>query len=269
MALLGLPLAALIGLSLGLLGGGGSILAVPVLVYVAGFDPKQGIAMGLAVVGVTSLAGAVGHARRGNVSFRAAAIFGGVAMVGTFGGAKLAAFMSGGVQLALFGATMLVAAVAMLRSGRRARAAKIPEAPRPPASFPILAAAALGVGVLTGVAGVGGGFLVVPALALLAGLPMHRAVGTSLAVIAFNSLTGFVGYLGQVDVPWAYLGAFVSIAVGGSVAGAWLSRFFSQAALKSSFSALLLVMGALVLVANRDVLLGAVQTAHAAEPASR
>ncbi|WP_375765275.1 sulfite exporter TauE/SafE family protein [Archangium gephyra] len=260
MPLLGLSLAALIGLSLGLLGGGGSILTVPILVYVLGFGAKESIAMGLAVVGVTSLFGAVGHWRKGNLQLRAAVVFGAVAMAGTYAGARLSVFVSGAVQLLLFATVMLVAAFFMFRNGRKESA----HAPAPhKASFPVMAAAALGVGGLTGLVGVGGGFLIVPALVLLVGLPMKQAVGTSLLVIALNSFVGFAGYLGHVEVPWGWLGLFTAIAVAGILAGTWATHYVSQAALKRAFSVLLVVMGVFILFKNREAL-GTPGGAHAA-----
>jgi uncharacterized membrane protein YfcA len=259
MPILGFSLAALIGLSLGLLGGGGSILTVPILVYVLGFGAKESIAMGLAVVGVTSLFGAAGHWRRGNLQFRAALVFGAVAMAGTYAGARLSVFISGAAQLLLFAAVMLVAAFFMFRNGRKEAALaarkEAVHAPEPrKAPFPVMAAAALGVGGLTGLVGVGGGFLIVPALVLLVGLPMKQAVGTSLLVIALNSFVGFAGYLGHVEVPWVYLGVFTAIAVAGILAGTWASHFVSQAMLKRAFSAFLVLMGVFILFKNRDAL---------------
>ncbi|WP_224242809.1 sulfite exporter TauE/SafE family protein [Hyalangium gracile] len=259
MPLLGLSLAALIGLSLGLLGGGGSILTVPILVYVLGFGAKESIAMGLAVVGVTSLFGAMGHWRKGNLQLRAALTFGAVAMAGTYAGARLSVWVSGAAQLLLFAAVMLVAAFFMYRNGRKEAAlAACKACPPPPephqSPFPVMAAAALGVGGLTGLVGVGGGFLIVPALVLLVGLPMKQAVGTSLLVIALNSFVGFAGYLGHVVVPWGYLALFTAIAVVGILAGTWVSRFVSQAALKRAFSAFLVLMGLFILFKNWNAL---------------
>jgi uncharacterized protein len=259
MPVIGLALAALIGLSLGLLGGGGSIITVPILVYVLGFGAKESIAMGLAVVGVTSLFGAAGHWRRGNVQLRAALIFGAVAMVGTYAGARLSAFASGTLQLLLFATVMLVAAFFMFRNSRKEAALtarkESAHAPEPhKASFPVMALAALGVGGLTGLVGVGGGFLIVPALVLLVGLPMKQAVGTSLLVIALNSFVGFAGYLGHVEVRWLYLGIFTAIAVAGILIGTWASHYVSQAALKRAFSVFLVVMGVFIFFKNRGAL---------------
>lgn len=253
MPIVGLTLAAVIGLSLGLLGGGGSILTVPILVYVLGFTAKQGIAMGLGVVGVTSLFGAAGHWRKGNVNLKAALTFGAVAMAGTYGGARLAAFMSGAAQLILFALVMLVAAVFMYRNGRKEAAQKEPATPRH-VNPVVIGAAAIATGALTGIVGVGGGFLIVPALVLLVGLPMKESIGTSLLVIALNSFVGFAGYLGQVSMPWGYLAGFTSIAVAGIAVGTWASHYVSQAALKRAFSGFLVVMGLFILVKNREAL---------------
>lgn len=272
MFLLGLSLAALIGVSLGLLGGGGSILTVPILVYVLGFSAKEGIAMGLAVVGVTSLAGAVGHWRKGNVRVASALGFGAIAMTGTYGGARLSVFMSGAAQLILFAGVMLVAAVFMFLNGRKDLAARPADrktqAPGRRAQLFVVALSALGVGALTGIAGVGGGFLIVPALVLLVGLNMKEAVGTSLLVIALNSVTGFVGYLGQVDVPWAFLSIFTAVAVGGITFGTWASHYVSQPALKRAFSVFLVLMGVFILFKNRAVLAESALPAEMNAPSS-
>nr|WP_153869957.1 MULTISPECIES: sulfite exporter TauE/SafE family protein [Myxococcaceae] len=243
------------GLSLGLLGGGGSILTVPIFVYVLGFPAKESIAMGLAVVGTTSLVGAALHGRAGNVHLRAALAFGGLAMAGTWLGARLSAHVPGTLQLVAFAAVMLVAALLMLRSAGPKPTA---EAERAPArrSLPLTAAVSLAVGLLTGLVGVGGGFLIVPALVLFAGLPMKQAVGSSLLVIALNAFVGFAGYLGQVQVPWALLGGFTLLAAVGIGVGTALVRFVSQAALKRAFSLFLVLMGAFILFKNRAVLTG-------------
>lgn len=261
---IGLLLAAVVGLSLGMLGGGGSILAVPIFVYVLGYGPKEAIAMSLAVVGITSLAAAVGHWRAGNVDVRVAAIFGPFAMVGSYAGARLAAFVSGPFQLSLFGAVMLVSAVFMFR-GSSPRLAAAPE----PGPMPVrlIAAEALLVGVLTGLVGVGGGFLIVPTLALLGKVPIRIAIGTSLVVIALNAVAGFTGYLGQVDVPWLVMGAFAALATVAAVGGSWLVPFIPQHALRRTFAAFLVVMGALILYENRTVLLPG-HAAASAQPSS-
>jgi len=244
---LGIGLAVLIGVSLGLLGGGGSILTVPVFVYVLGYDPKRAIAMSLAVVGTTSLLGAVTHWRAGHVRLRVAAVFGGIAMIGSYAGARLSALVSGTAQLTGFAIVMLVAAVFMLRSAIR------PEEPRPAAavSTPLLGMLALGVGLLTGLVGIGGGFLIVPALALGAGLPMRHAIGTSLAVIAFNAFTGFAGYAGQFAIPWGIIAVFSVAAIAGVFVGSAGARFVAPGTLRKGFAVFLVVMGLFMLYQNR------------------
>ena len=174
--LLALALSTLIGLSLGLLGGGGSILAVPVLVYVAGVDVHTAIGASLGLVGATALVGGLVHARAKRVDLRTAVLFGGAGMAGAPLGAQFTHAVAPRVLMLLFAALMLTVGGLMLRG----RVGSRPVAVRPhPLAAP---AAGFGVGLLTGFLGVGGGFLIVPALTLLAGLPMHTAVGTSLHV---------------------------------------------------------------------------------------
>ena len=260
MLTLALALAALIGLSLGLLGGGGSILTVPVLVYVLGFAAKPAIAMSLPVVGVTSLVGAAMHWRLGNVRVPTALTVGMVTMIGAFAGAKLATFLSGGVQLTLLAVVMLAAAASMLR-GHRAEGE-----PDAPPRLGLLVPVALGVGVLTGLVGIGGGFLVVPALVLLARVPMRQAVGTSLLVIAMNSASGFAGYVGTVELDWRFLAGFTAAAVAGALVGTALVARVPQAALKRGFAVFLLAMGGFVLCMNRDAVGGRHRRAVAPGP---
>ncbi len=246
--LLGLALATLIGLSLALLGGGGSILTVPVLVYVLGYGAKTAIAMSLPVVGITSLFSAALHWRRGHVQLRMALTFGLIAIVGAFAGARLAEHLSGPVQLTLLAVVILAAAATMLR-GPRTDDGAIDR----PVRFALLVPVALGVGVLTGVIGIGGGFLVVPALVLLARVPMREAVGTSLLVIAMNSAAGFAGYLGRITLPWGFLSAFTAAAVLGAIAGGAIAPHVPQATLRRAFAWFLLVIGTMVLCQNREL----------------
>ena len=267
MELLGLALAALIGLSLGILGGGGSILTVPIFVYVLGFGAKEAIAMSLAVVGTVSLFGTFSHWKAGNVNLRVATIFGVVAMAGTYLGARLAVYFSGAAQLLLFAVVMLIAAFFMFRE-KEPIAAEVGEtdalegAPVKPGgadvkemSLGLIAMEGIAVGILTGLVGVGGGFLIVPALVLLGKIPMKQAVGTSLLVIAMKSAAGFVGYLGQVEVPWDFMAIFTAVAIAGIFAGTYLVKFLSQAVLKRGFAVFLVVMGVFILYQNRGVIL--------------
>jgi uncharacterized membrane protein YfcA len=249
---LGYALAALIGLSLGLMGGGGSILTVPIFVYVLAFDPKLAIAMSLPVVGVTSLVGAIGHWRSGNVDLKTAALFGIVAMTAAYAGARLATFLNGAVQLSLLAVIMLVAAISMFINARRPPSAKTSESrTEPSASLRLLLTVALCVGLVTGVVGIGGGFLIVPALVLFGRISMKQAVGTSLLVIAMNCASGLAGYMGRVDIPWTFVIGFTAVAVLGILAGTYLVRYVSQRALKQAFSVFLVVMGTFILVQNR------------------
>jgi uncharacterized membrane protein YfcA len=234
--LLSIALGFLIGLSLGLLGGGGSILTVPVFVYVLGFPPKESIAMSLAVVGLTSATGAAGHWREGHVNIRVALIFGSVAMAGSYLGTRLATRLTGGEQLALFAGFMF----RPLRSdGASSGAASLP--------IPITAAEGLAVGTLTGLVGVGGGFLIVPAL-VLAGLRMVDAVGTSLLTIAVNCAVGFYGYLGHVQIAWMPMALVMAGTIPGIVTGTYASRFVSQQDLRRLFAALLVCVAVYILI---------------------
>ena len=252
MMILGMALALLVGLSLGLLGGGGSILTVPLFVYVLGFEAKQAIAMSLAVVGATGLVGAVRHGQIGNLNLRVALIFGPVAMVGTYLGARLSVFFSGTAQLVLFAVVMLAAAIFMLRDPQAEGGSRESVVAHPVALLTLVVVEGLVVGVLTGLVGVGGGFLIVPALLLL-GLPMKQAVGTSLLVIALKSFAGFAGYLPQVEVNWEFIAGFTAMAIVGIWIGAHVVQFVSQRVLRRTFAILLFVMAVAILYENRGI----------------
>jgi len=231
-----------VGLTLGLLGGGGAIVTVPALVYALGQDPKLAIVMALPIVGGVSAIGVVQHWRHGNVDFRTAGVFGLTAMAGAFGGAKLSQFVSGRLQLILLAVLMLGVAFSMVRSA----GLKDAEADQPRNLGLAVLASGLGVGILTGLLGVGGGFLLVPALVLLAKVPMRKAVGTTLAVVTMNTVAGYVGYIGQVEVPWMLVLQFGAVAAVGILIGSALLPKVPQAALKRAFAVLLLVISALI-----------------------
>lgn len=231
-------------MSLGLLGGGGSILTVPVLVYVLGYPVKTAIPMSLVVVGITSLLAAAGHARAGMVHWRAAVAFGPPAVVGALAGAQLGLRVPAGLQLGLFAVIMMLAAGAMWAGPQRWAGGAAP-APRPLGRVGLLGAA---VGVLTGLVGVGGGFLYVPVLVLLAGLEMKPAVGTSLLLIVLSSAAGFARYAGSVALDWGVIATFTGLAFLGALAGTRLGRSASPGALRRGFALLLLVMGVAVLL---------------------
>jgi len=237
-------LAVLVGVTLGLLGGGGSILTVPLLAYVAGLDAKEAIATSLLVVGVTSAVGAVSHARAGRVRWRTGLLFGAAGMAGAYGGGLLSRFVPAPVLLLAFAAMMVATALAMLRGRRSATTSDEAERVLPVGT--ILLDGVI-VGLVTGLVGAGGGFLVVPALTLLGGLPMPVAVGTSLIVIAMKSFAGLGGYLSAVQIDWR-LAAMVTIAaVVGSLLGGRLTARIDPDTLRKGFGWFVLLMSSVIL----------------------
>ena len=236
-------LAVLVGLSLGLLGGGGSILVVPLLTYIGGLDPKEAIATSLFVVGATSLVSLVGHARKGNVQWRTGLIFGAAGMVGAFLGGLAGGYIPGTVLMVAFAIMMIATAGAMIK-GRKDRDGQSNDHHHP--LWRILLDG-LVVGAATGLVGAGGGFLVVPALVLLAGLPMTAAVGTSLLVIAMKSFAGLGGYLTSVSLDWPLVAAVTAAAIAGSFVGISLTSVVPEKTLRRGFGFFVLIMGAFVL----------------------
>jgi uncharacterized membrane protein YfcA len=236
----------LIGAALGLLGGGGSVLTVPIFVYVLGFSPKEAIAMSLAVVAATSAFGTVGYWRTGHVNVRIATVFGGVAMLGTLLGVRLARFIPGTTQMVMFGAVMLAAAVFMLR-GRPPCDEQRREDTRSVASTVKVVAGGLLVGSLTGIVGVGGGFLIVPALVLMQ-MPLRAAVGTSLLVITGTCVVGVLGYLGHVSLDWAAVALVAAGTLPGMALGSYLHQYVPQPILRRGFAVFLVVMAAFIFI---------------------
>ncbi len=260
MPLLGLALALAIGVSLGLLGGGGSILAVPIFVYVLGLDPKTAIAVSLGVVGIVSAAGVIPHARAGRVEIRSGLLFALGSAAGAFGGSALAGLVSGTVQLVVFAVVMLVAAMLMMR-GRKETAEGEHHRIRNLRDVIQLLGIALFVGVMTGFVGVGGGFMIVPALVLMADMPMSKAAGTSLMVIAINSGAGFIGYwlkpairsniegLSIGGTPLLlYSLVFTAVAIVGVIGGSLLAHRISSTSLRRAFAWFLIVVAIAILV---------------------
>jgi uncharacterized membrane protein YfcA len=257
MFVLAIALALLVGLSLGLLGGGGSILTVPILRYALGMDAHEAIALSLLIVGTTSLAALVPHARKRRVRWRTGMIFGLAGMAGAFGAGRIAHLIPAAILLTAFGVMMFVTAFAMLRDKKPAAAgpAALQESPR---ELPIAKVLAEGVvvGAVTGLVGAGGGFLVVPALVLLGGLPMELAVGTSLVVIAMKSLAGFAGFIGHTQVDWM-LGLSISTsAVVGSIAGGLLVSRIPASTLRAVFGWFVIAMAFFILAQEVPGLLG-------------
>lgn len=244
MIALTVALAVLVGVTLGLLGGGGSILTVPLLAYVAGMDAKEAIATSLLVVGVTSAVGAISHARAGRVQWRTGIFFGLAGMVGAYAGGLLSRFIPGTVLLLAFAVMMVATAVAMLR-GRKNKSAGEGGAHTMPIGKVLVDGVV--VGLVTGLVGAGGGFLVVPALALLGGLSMPLAIGTSLIVIAMKSFAGLGGYLSAVQIDWRLASMVTAAAVLGSLIGGRLTSMVDPDALRKGFGWFVLLMSSVIL----------------------
>ena len=240
----GLVLSAAIGLSLGLIGGGGSIITVPILVYVLGIPPHRAIGMSLAVVGSTALIGAMLHHRKGSVSWRTGAVFAASGIVSAYLGSKLTSRVSSPVLMLLFAGIMLIAATLMLLRKHPLEDEK-PHVPNTPRE----AMAGFGVGFLTGFLGVGGGFLIVPALVVFGGLPMKAAIGTSLFVIGINCAAGLIGHITAGAVDWKLTVLVTALAIMGALAGTALSDRFHPRGLRRIF-AWFVVAVALYLVAR-------------------
>ena len=238
LALLG---AALIGLSLGLTGAGGSIITLPVLVYLAGLPPKEAVGLSLFVVGAAALVGAVQRLRSGEIHLKAVLMFAISGMAGAAGGAQLTPLVSGRVLMIIFAVLMLVVAINMLRGS------KIEPSVNAECRPARCLLAGLGVGMLTGFIGVGGGFLLMPALVKFAKLPLRVATGTSLAVISFNSAAGFVSHFGEAPPRWMLAFVFAGIAAAGVIVGSGFAKRLPIARLRQAFAVMVIVTGTFVL----------------------
>ncbi len=247
--IIGLILSAVIGLSLGLIGGGGSILTVPILVYLLGVAPHDAVGMSLAVVGATSILGSYLHWRRKNVELSTGLLFGAAGIVGALLGSPLTKLVSAESLLLIFGLLMFVVAVSMLWR-RKHEISDTPHKPHPVQGV----LAGLGVGILTGFLGVGGGFLIVPALVFFGGLTMKKAIGTSLFVIFLNCVAGLLGHLSQNVFDWQITGVVMALAVGGAIIGTILSHRIAARRLQSMFAVLVLGVGAFLVVKNYAVI---------------
>lgn len=246
--------ALAIGILLGLLGGGGSILTVPVLVYLAGMTVKNAIVASLIVVGITSSIAVIGHARKKHVCWKTGILFGGAGMLGAYFGGRLTAYIPDAVLLAMFALVMLSAATAML-SNRRIRAkTRARDESFCAIDLPVLAILIDGlmVGMITGLVGVGGGFLLVPALNFLAGLPIHAAIGTSLLIIVLQSGAALLGHASHFDPDWALIVYFTGFAIFGSFLGSLLSAKISGPLLKKGFGVFILALGSYLLIRQTD-----------------
>ncbi len=261
MEILGYFAAACIGISLGLVGGGGSILTVPVLVYLFGVNPVMATSYSLFIVGTTSMVGAYGNFRKGQVNFKAALLFGSssiftVFVTRTFIIERIpdVVFFIGKhpvthnlLTMLLFAALMLVASFSMIVNSNKVAATAQESKARVLQAGSLLMIGVL-IGLVTGLLGAGGGFLIIPALVLFLGMPMKEAIGTSLFIIALNSLIGFVGDLAHFKIQWAFLFSITSIAVVGIFAGMRLSKNVKANELKKWFGIFVLVMGLGILI---------------------
>lgn len=264
--ILGYASSFLIGLSLGLIGGGGSILTVPVLVYLFGVEPVMATAYSLFIVGLSSLVGAFPKYREGMVDLRTALVFGIPSITAVFVTRKFIVpaipkvvmrlgdvdVTRGMLMMVLFAVLMIAASLSMIRNGsaNRGDGSSVERV----FNYPFILLEGLVVGLLTGLVGAGGGFLIIPALVLLTGLPMKQAVGTSLLIIAAKSLFGFLGDVTEYDMDWRLLAVVATIAMAGILAGNALSRRVDGDRLKKAFGWFVLLMGVYILI--REGLMG-------------
>lgn len=262
--ILGYISASLIGISLGLIGGGGSILTVPVLVYLIGMNPVAATAYSLFIVGFSSLIGAGKYTTKKLVSYKTAVVFGLPSLVAVFLTRKFVVpaipeqlfqlgdfvFTKDIALMVLFALLMIAASISMTR-GRKEVEEIADEAQR--FNYPLIIVEGLVVGGLTGLVGAGGGFLIIPALVVLSKLPMKMAIGTSLLIIAIKSMIGFLGDVSNMEIDWVFLGIFSAISVVGIFIGSYLSNFISGSKLKPAFGWFVLIMG--VYIITKEVIL--------------
>ena len=259
MEITGYVAAVLIGISLGLIGGGGSILTVPVLVYIFHLQPKLATSYSLFIVGITSLVGAIFNFTKGLVDYKTALLFG-ISSISTVfftrkfivhaipenlivtGDFTLSASL---VTMVLFAILMLLSSWSMIHNNKNQLTEK--EFSIKQYALPKLMAYGIGVGLVTGLLGAGGGFLIIPTLVLLIGLPMKKAIGTSLLIIAMNSLLGFTGDIGEVPMDWKLLLTLTAIAIAGVFTGIAISKKISGEKLKKGFGWFVLLMGFYIL----------------------
>ncbi|MBB3838396.1 hypothetical protein FHS57_002401 [Runella defluvii] len=254
----GFGASILIGVSLGLIGGGGSILTLPVLVYLLHLNPVTSTAYSLFIVGSTSLVGSFTYMRKELVNYQAAIVFAIPSFVAVYLTRKYlvpsipsSLFTVGGFEftknvaiMVFFALVMLAASYSMIKDKKEAKGNDSEELKF---NYPLIALEGGVVGILTGIVGAGGGFLIIPALVLLARLPMKMAVGTSLLIIAAKSLIGFVGDMSNMQVDWPFLLEFTALSVVGIFVGTYMSKYIPGEKLKKSFGWFVLVMGVYII----------------------
>jgi uncharacterized membrane protein YfcA len=255
--LYGLLGALVIGVVLGLTGGGGSILAVPVLVYILGVNPVTATAYSLFVVGTTALFGAIRNAQKGMIEYRIAFVFAVPAFIAVYLTRKLIipaipdtifmfnefVFTKDLAVMLFFAFIMLLASISMIRTRKEVAVKEIGIF-----NYPLMITEGFIVGALTGLVGAGGGFLIIPALVLFANLPMKKAVATSLMIIAIKSLIGFLGDVGNIQINWEFLLLFTAFSIVGIVLGIYLSNFIEGKKLKKAFGWFVLVMAISIII---------------------
>jgi len=252
--------ALIIGVVLGLIGGGGSILTVPVLVYLLAINPVTATAYSLFVVGASALVGAFKNMQKKLVDFRTAIVFSIPAFIAVYATRKYmvpaipeSLFSIGGLEITknigimlFFAIIMILASVSMIRENGKKKA----DAEKISYNYPLIIIEGIVVGVLTGIVGAGGGFLIIPALVLLAKLPMKKAVATSLLIIAIKSLIGFIGDVQNMNIDWIFLAIFTGLSVVGMFVGIYLNKFIDGKKLKKGFGWFVLLMGVYIIWAE-------------------
>jgi uncharacterized membrane protein YfcA len=255
--ILGYVGAIVIGLTLGLIGGGGSILTVPVLVYLSGVTAVTATAYSLFIVGFSSLVGSVTYMRKGLVSFKTALIFGVPSIIAVYITRRYIVpaipdevFTLGSLLVTkdillmlIFAVLMIFASYSMIKGRKETEQEEVEQK----FNYPMIILEGAVVGLLTGLVGAGGGFLIIPALVILSKLPMKMAIGTSLLIISIKSLIGFTGDLATREVDWAFLAIFSALAVAGIFLGSYLSNFIPGKKLKPAFGWFVLIMGVYIL----------------------
>ena len=259
--ILGFIGAVILGIVLGLMGGGGSILTVPVFVYLLSINPVTATAYSLFVVGTSAVVGTVRNLQKGMVDLKTGIIFAVPAFITVYLTRKFIVpaipdelFTLGDFDMTkdvgimiFFAVIMLLASISMIRS-KKGGDDDASEEQAPQYNIPMIVLEGMGVGLLTGIVGAGGGFLIIPALVLLAKLPMKKAVGTSLMIIAIKSLIGFLGDVENIDIDWGFLLTFSGLSMGGIIIGIYLNKFIDGKKLKKGFGWFVLAMGVFIIL---------------------
>ena len=233
-------LAFLAGIFMGVLGGGGSILTIPILVYLVGIEEKMAIALSLAIVGFSALPGVITHAKNKMIEYRSAFFFLVFSIIGTMAGVYFASLIEGKTQMTIFGVVLIGISLSMMFKKDQI----------PSQSYLQLAISSLVAGIVIGIIGIGGGFMIVPILFIFGGIDMKKSVATSLFVISLNALSGFARYAFTLNIDWVFLFGFIICSSVGTILGVRFASRVSQDKLKKSFSYFVLIMGISILGKN-------------------